>query len=933
MNLKTFADKTFGFRLLPLLLVTLFAVLDPPGAGGQGVRPRDDIVTLRRIAGLPVRDQLLPANQGFLQDWFVDNVDFYMHLLEGSALWQSNLLSLGNLATYRTALAPPRGTDPNGLTITYENVPNPRTLGPRITFPTNNVTPSGGEVSTCWEEATHFLLGRRSLLTTQADCPLSYTGNNDQERQEHVYIDNVRKYVSWLRMVASFEPAVRESGLAAFKYLSTTSPADRKPVLSPSSVLPLITFDKMNFDVERQIWNRAHAVWNSSNWRTLEREICDFRPDLAEELESLTGIRILSRQAIRTFYMRGGVTTPNRLAVHVPEWVMLEEGNTLREILKIDSSNEKRETLPNELRHSFDVKIFEFYRVGAETAYRGNRNITRGNMTVKLVNGDDKTGLYLNLIDENRNRVKGFQTPARQNRGGYFEVDLYPEEGTLSRLGAFELIFSLLEPNMVREKRTYRIEVAFRDRNYPADPPGPAVYMEPSTAYFYVDVEPQPAAGVGGAAGAGATAKTGAAGGAAAGTGTATGTGTAGAGGGAPAVKTSASPSARGGKATWVLNKKWIEKHSNPPANTKFNWDVADEKFTFSSSRPPDPSLLDPGMECRDLVTWDPLPNKMVEDDAYFVKVKLNGSYKLASGKELNRSLDWTVFWATPLERQNNQSGSPIYWMPMTWATLKAVDSYNVKVWSEKPRNPSDTTMLMVIEVNEKVNSSRILYFHQYIKDATAAPAGPPQPPPAVVSTNLTVQTALPQPHDPRLDNVPEETKKGGPDAGGGKGAVGKKEDKPPKKEPAKADKNALDWYYHAQKGYRFRKTQGWSVGFNQPDSATDLLLPPDESMGLICGRGSGNAGSESAERVLDRLAAGIVQKNPGATTSSLTLGGAPAIRVDTFDSGKKSMFWHFYVLHGGRTYYLAVMMPPDTNRMPLPNQVMDMLKTMEFLK
>jgi hypothetical protein len=105
------------------------------------------------------------------------------------------------------------------------------------------------------------------------------------------------------------------------------------------------------------------------------------------------------------------------------------------------------------------------------------------------------------------------------------------------------------------------------------------------------------------------------------------------------------------------------------------------------------------------------------------------------------------------------------------------------------------------------------------------------------------------------------------------------------------------------------------------------------QSLAVVCGRGSGAAGPERAERVLDRLAAGLVKKNPGATTSAMTLAGTPAIRIDTYDEGKNSMLWHLHVLHGGRTYYLAVVTPPGTGKTPLPRQALDMLRTLEFLR
>jgi len=121
-------------------------------------------------------------------------------------------------------------------------------------------------------------------------------------------------------------------------------------------------------------------------------------------------------------------------------------------------------------------------------------------------------------------------------------------------------------------------------------------------------------------------------------------------------------------------------------------------------------------------------------------------------------------------------------------------------------------------------------------------------------------------------------------------------------------------------------------VQVGEPDGDTDLLVPPDESIGFVCGRESGSAGADKAEQVLNRLADTIVQENRGAAISKFTLGGMPAIIIETYDQAEDSMLRHIYCVAGGRTYYIAVAMPPNSGRKAFPSQVMTMLDTLEWI-
>jgi hypothetical protein len=352
-------------------------------------------------------------------------------------------------------------------------------------------------------------------------------------------------------------------------------------------------------------------------------------------------------------------------------------------------------------------------------------------------------------------------------------------------------------------------------------------------------------------------------------------------------------------------------------------------KYSFSAFRPADRPNLENGMDFRDIVTWDALPDKLVEGEEYSLKVRLDGSYKSLMGQVFNRKLNWALRWTTPEEYKIDNTGGILFWDPVRLSGTNGVDSLEVKFTCPKHDDPTAKTVLVIIDVQEY---SKARYVYEYTRGTSSAPAVPVQPP-AVVTTNMTSQIAPPQPRDQRLDNQSEPAKEGGPGTGAGSVPVGKIEKKPSKEDHEKTAKNAQDWYNHAQKVYRFVKAQGWSVALRQPGGDTDLLLPPDEGIALVCGRGSGSAGSESAERVLDRLAAGVVQKNPGAMKSVFRLGDAPAVRIETYDSKERSMLWHIYFVHGSNSYYFAIAMPPGTGRVPLPNQVMNMLNTIEFLK
>jgi hypothetical protein len=63
-----------------------------------------------------------------------------------------------------------------------------------------------------------------------------------------------------------------------------------------------------------------------------------------------------------------------------------------------------------------------------------------------------------------------------------------------------------------------------------------------------------------------------------------------------------------------------------------------------------------------------------------------------------------------------------------------------------------------------------------------------------------------------------------------------------------------------------------------------------------------------------------VLTKKWIATKSVFKLGDAPEVRIEAYDGKKESMLWHIYFVHGGKSYYIAVAMPPGTGKVLFPN-------------
>jgi hypothetical protein len=887
--------------LLPLTAVPL------PGQTGQtGVtRPRLQLQGLKGVARRPLAEQLQPFHQGYLQNWFLDNVEFFYRYYDDLDIARHPNFRLGTTTPFLRLLAPPRGgarTGTSPLFLRFSDVDaggdplrNPTTEEPYIWFPRNNITISGGVVNTCWHEMMHAILDGENLKGQEKDCPRTWNGNFDQERQEHLYIENVQNQLDWYETLRFFEREVRKAAAETRKVLTAQRQWSGSASVTFTPSVPIISFDRLNYDLERQLFAASHKLWfNSLQQRTLERT-CWLSDKLVEELDRIAGIRLPTPDEVIAHYMAGGIRDEHGVPVRVPEWVFVPEPDQLREIVYIGLGDVKKEVKGDEELHSYKLNVSEFYRrpPGVRTAtphaYVGSRPVTRGVVSIELRDSDRYAGLHVRLIDASGVTIRDLTSAGGATRGGYFEVDLLKEKAVLEQGGSLEVTASFVEKQKLTQDHTYIIDNRYRDQAYPTVVPSHPIYV-PVARQLWLKVKK----------GGAATPQ-------------------------APKSKIPGPPAAAAQGPAWELLKVEAERGdlSSPDADYRFNSSGYKSCYrpghassaligrgsastTFNGWHKREKKLHGMNVEA----TWDDPGDRLppgVHDYVLQLTEKAGALNNFDTGVRV--SCEW--FFGTPpiLYMFGNSHVNPqlaaTYHGYCSLALGRPPASEQDDYHPDIPVGSPGEVVLFVVDLSTEVSAAKLSMTYGWVPDDGGGsviidvdiPPPPPEPP-----------------WDGKLDNIPDE----GPYV------------PPPQPEPSTGV--PVRWFYHAEQGYRLPLPVEWAV-HELPEDDVDFLVPPDESLLLSCGRGHSVLGDgEDSRAALARLANTLLGDLSGAQRTDLVLGRGRAVQVEHYDPEERQSFVHIYAYYDEWLFYLSLMSPPGEGRFAFPREVQEMLRKIDFI-
>lgn len=154
----------------------------------------------------------------------------------------------------------------------------------------------------------------------------------------------------------------------------------------------------------------------------------------------------------------------------------------------------------------------------------------------------------------------------------------------------------------------------------------------------------------------------------------------------------------------------------------------------------------------------------------------------------------------------------------------------------------------------------------------------------------------------------------------------------PPTVQPPAPNKIA-GWYQHRSKDFRVPLFTGWRWEPSTDEKEIDIIMSPDERIGIFVKESFSELTAESDESALNRLANTIAKQNPGATVTKTTVGGKPALRVNAYQTDTKQPLWFYFFASERRVYYLFAMMAPNTGNVAFPQELAQVLNGVEFLR
>lgn len=152
---------------------------------------------------------------------------------------------------------------------------------------------------------------------------------------------------------------------------------------------------------------------------------------------------------------------------------------------------------------------------------------------------------------------------------------------------------------------------------------------------------------------------------------------------------------------------------------------------------------------------------------------------------------------------------------------------------------------------------------------------------------------------------------------------------------PSETPSNKIEgWYEHRSKDFRIPLFAGWRWQADVVRKNYDLLISPDEEIGIFVEGGFVELTDESDEAALDRLANSAVEEvSKTATVTSTNVGIAKAVRINVYEREENFPIWVYYFVHERRVYYIFIMAAPGTGNIEFPQTLSEILNQVEFLR
>ena len=452
------------------VLCTLFLLLFSLFISQTLARPREDVATLRTIAGWTQEQQLERDAQEFLQRWFMDNVRYYNDYLKGMEIEKQGKVKLDSYNKIKAVLGTPGTTDEDDKYYIrfLQDTGDPGTLSPYITFHSNNISDNGQHDNTCNHEGWHAVLGQlsfqeiyhNSLSAAEADAPRYYNGNSQPERVEHIYIENSQALIRWLYLLKEqqFEQKIIEAGEEALKILQKKDPN-----------LTEVNFNKLTPEEQKKLIQPLKDIYFSRPIIVARDLVYPFCPPIKAELLKYCGMTFLNPDEVDKFYLNGGLQTSNGKKIILPD-IFLQKDNVYAKgqvILNIMQETPYSEIYPDVVQSYIVVRPMHTASLNDQNydPQRVSYSPEKGILTFELE--DQSNNTFIGLSGKSVDGIK-LKTPV--GLGKRISVDLnemYKNELQNQRKNLlFQLTFYLKNPNELKQPQSYKVTMKFEDPDY-----------------------------------------------------------------------------------------------------------------------------------------------------------------------------------------------------------------------------------------------------------------------------------------------------------------------------------------------------------------------------------------------------------------------------------------------------------------------------------
>jgi len=879
---------------LKLLRVTLSLLSLATIAMGQSWGPPVDLAELSRLAKLSKAEQLEPATQTRLQQWFFQQVGAYQSSIRTSALGRSALVDVGPSLNppggiYARTFAPPAG---RGTYVIFwsDDVKSPSTWndGVNLEFPRSGLSLNAGVPSTCWHESLHAVMNPVTLSVRVEDfAPVAFLSRTKDrgEAQQHVYIELfAEKAADWIISLSGFERAA----VAAAEAL--------EDLKSRGQVI--------NFEVENFVWAKTQAEWQT-RWEKGAKHIKRLPQPVKDEFERVTSTRFPSVEEAIGFYMSGDFKAPagTKLAgksIRVPKWVMWPEEGVMPVILE-EHDSKAPELKENVWNASFGVCF-------TEPRWQQHPPVTRGTATITL--RSDESSARITVTYGGQTIQPSNPAPGSSWRRFIVNLGSTASKNATGRNEPVRVAVSVKDSPRSPSARelVLPVHIAYRDDLSQKTAAGtPSRYYLDTEGIFLVKVpstsaSPKPT--------------------------------------GPPVASGQAAGQGGQGSTTaprWVLINQWTHLPKASEASTRYKWtcSVSDTGATvdFWSSK------YGAGKEWpynhRLNYSWE-MPAYLEPDTTVPLQIRQQSTFTPPGNSMLNRDVSLIVLQYDRSDEPKTLQTSDVF----VDFPCVGLGSTRISEMSDAP--PAKASELLSLNVPGGRDGQRILIhvvvytnynirayaYRQYewrpgtpgTSRPSTAPKLPLQAEPQAQNGlgSIEKQVPPPPPLNKALDEVPP--RNGELDAVTG-------ETEPPPVQPS-----PVRWYTHPQGDYRIRLDRGWRQsspgrieGLDQLDRAPgDFLLFPSRQRTMV-----GNPLDQAG-----KLAANWMSQDPKARRINFQVAGEAAVAVGmaSKDNGKAIALWHMLITRKDRLYYFSVFAPASTGSDRLPAEITDLLSTLEFL-